>query len=401
MYLDRLTLGNVRTFRNLDLSLEPGSSVVSGPNASGKTNLLEAITLLATARSSRARADVELISREALRDDPLPAARLAAEVSTASGTVGVELAVTVREAAAADGRPPATGRRFRVNGVARRASDLIGQLRVVPFSADDLQIIAGSPGQRRRYLDITISQLDVRYVRALQRYQRVLTQRNGLLRRLQERRGRGVDELEFWDGELAAAGGVILAGRAAALAALAAGAAERWEQLAPSSPPLEVRYQPRLPPEQAEALPAAGPGGPEDATGAAQAALHETLLARRGDDIAAGMTRSGPHRDDVQFAIGEGEAGAFASRGEQRTLALALRLAEVALSHERTGDPPLLLLDDILSELDAARRERVLAAAYGVDQVLITTPDPDRPGAGELPDARRYRIENGELRAEG
>ena len=397
MHLDRLTLGNVRTFRNLDLSLEPGSYVVSGPNASGKTNLLEAITLLATARSSRARADIELIAREALRDDPLPAARLAAEVSTASGTVGVELAVTVREAAAADGRPPATGRRFRVNGVARRASDLIGQLRVVPFSADDLQIIAGSPGQRRRYLDITISQLDVRYVRALQRYQRVLTQRNGLLRRLQERRGRGVDELEFWDGELAAAGGVILAGRAAALAALAAGAAERWEQLAPSSPPLELRYQPRLPPEQAAMLSAAGPGGPEDATGAAQAALHETLLARRGDDIAAGMTRSGPHRDDVRFAIGEGEAGAFASRGEQRTLALALRLAEVALSQERTGDPPLLLLDDILSELDAARRERVLAAAYGVDQVLITTPDPDRPAASELPDARRYRIEDGEL----
>ncbi len=401
MHLDRLTLSNVRTFRDLDVSLEPGCYVVGGPNASGKTNLLEAITLLATARSARARADIELISRQALRDDPLPVARLAAQVSTAAAQVGVELAVTVRDAAAADGRPAATGRRFRVNGIARRASDLIGQLRVVPFSAEDLRIIAGSPGQRRRYLDITISQLDVRYVRALQRYQRVLTQRNGLLRRLQERRGRGADELEFWDGELAAAGGVILAGRAAALAALAAGAAERWEQLAPSSPPLELRYQPRLPPEQAAALSAAGPGGPEDATGAAQAALHETLLARRGDDIAAGMTRSGPHRDDVRFAIGEGEAGAFASRGEQRTLALALRLAEVALSHERTGDPPLLLLDDILSELDAARRERVLAAAYGVDQVVITTPDPDRPAAAELPEARRYRIEDGELHAEG
>ena len=401
MHLDRLTLANVRTFRALDLSLAPGCYVISGPNASGKSNLLEAITLLATARSARARADIELISRQALRDDPLPAARLAADVSTARGSVTVELAVTVREGAAADVRPAATGRRFRVNGVARRASDLIGQLRVVPFSADDLQIVAGSPGQRRRYLDITISQLDVRYVRALQRYQRVLTQRNGLLRRLQERRGRGADELEFWDGEAAAAGGVILAGRAAALAALAAGAAERWEQLAPSSPPLEVHYQPRLPPEQAAAIPAAAPGGAEDATGAAQAALHDTLLARRGDDIAAGMTRSGPHRDDVRFAIGDAEAGAFASRGEQRTLALALRLAEVALSHERTGDPPLLLLDDILSELDSARRERVLAAAYGVDQVVITTPDPDRPAAAELPEARRYRIEDGELRAEG
>ena len=398
MHLDRLTLTNVRTFRDLDLSLEPGCYVVGGPNASGKSNLLEAITLLATARSSRARADIELISRQSLRDDPLPGARLAAEVMTAAQPVSVELAVTARTAADAGGPAPATGRRFRVNGIARRASDLIGQLRVVPFSADDLQIISGTPAQRRRYLDITISQLDVRYVRALQRYQRVLTQRNGLLRRLQERRGRGVDELEFWDGELAAAGGVILAGRAAALDALSAGAAERWDQLAPSSPPLELRYEPRLPPEQASGLAA---GDAQDATGAAQQALRETLTARRGDDIAAGMTRSGPHRDDVRFLIGGEEAGAFASRGEQRTLALALRLAEVALSHERTGDPPLLLLDDILSELDAARRERVLDAAFGVDQVVITTPDPDRPAADELPDARRYRLEGGELYPEG
>ena len=402
MHLDRLTLTNMRTFRNLDMSLEPGGYVISGPNASGKSNLLEAITLLATARSSRARTDIELISQQALRDEPLPTARLAAEVTTAVQPVSVELAVTARAPADAGGRAGATARRFRVNGIARRASDLIGQLRVVPFSADDLQIIAGSPTQRRRYLDITISQLDVRYVRALQRYQRVLTQRNGLLRRLQERRGRGVDELEFWDGELAAAGGVILAGRASALDALAEGAAERWSQLAPSSPPLELRYEPRLPPEQASGVTGGEAGSPpEDATGAAQQALSETLIARRGDDIAAGMTRSGPHRDDVRFSIGDAEAGAFASRGEQRTLALALRLAEVALSHERTGDPPLLLLDDILSELDAARRERVLDAAFGVDQVVITTPDPDRPGAGELPEARRYRLEGGELRREG
>ena len=402
MHLDRLTLTNMRTFRDLDMSLEPGGYVISGPNASGKSNLLEAITLLATARSSRARADIELISRQALRDEPLPTARLAAEVTTAVQPVSVELAVTARAPADAGGRAGATARRFRVNGIARRASDLIGQLRVVPFSADDLQIIAGSPTQRRRYLDITISQLDVRYVRALQRYQRVLTQRNGLLRRLQERRGRGVDELEFWDTELAAAGGVILAGRALALDALAEGAAERWSQLAPSSPPLELRYEPRLPPEQASGVTDGEAGrGTEDATGAAQEALRETLIARRGDDIAAGMTRSGPHRDDVRFSIGDAEAGAFASRGEQRTLALALRLAEVSLSHERTGDPPLLLLDDILSELDAARRERVLDAAFGVDQVVITTPDPDRPGAGELPEARRYRLEGGELRREG
>ena len=122
---------------------------------------------------------------------------------------------------------------------------------------------------------------------------------------------------------------------------------------------MRVCYEPRLPPPQAELV--LGGAAPE----AAEAALLETLFARRDDDIAAGVTRSGPHRDDVRFTIGTQEAGAFASRGEQRTVAIALRLAEVALSRARSGDPPLLLLDDILSELDAARRERVLAAAYG------------------------------------
>jgi DNA replication and repair protein RecF len=370
MHLERLTLTNVRTFRRLDLGLAPGSYVVTGPNAAGKTNLLEAIALLATTRSSRAGADVELISQLALREEPLPAATLHADVVTAVEPVSVG--------------------RFRVDGIARRASELIGRLRVVMFSADDLHILEGSPARRRRYLDITISQLDRVYLRALQRYQRVLQQRNSLLRNLQERRGRP-DELDFWDQELAAAGAVVLHGRASALRALGRGAAAHYEALAPLVEPLEVCYEPALPgPAAATVLDASGVERVEEA-------LRETLEARRRDDLAAGMTRSGPHRDDVRFAIGGNDAGAYASRGQQRTAALALRLAEVALSLERTGDAPLLLLDDILSELDAQRRERVLAAAYGVDQVVITSPDEDRPTRDELPEAQRYRLEGGEL----
>lgn len=391
MQLERLTLTNVRTFRNLDVSLERGLHVVTGPNGCGKTNLLESIALLATTRSSRAGADVEIISQEALYEEPLPVARLYAEVVTNSEPVSVEVAITCRGSGIKGKQPPTAGRRFRVNGIARRASDLIGQLRVVHFSADDIQIIAGSPGQRRRYLDITISQLDSIYVRALQRYQRVLQQRNGLLRRLQERHGRSAEELDFWDGELAAAGGIVLVGRALALDALSRRAAEHHSQLAPESGSLEVCYQPRLPAAQIEII--LGGATPEEAA----VVFQETLLSRRADDIAAGVTRSGPHRDDVSFKIGDQEAGIYASRGEQRTVALALRLAEVAFSHERTGDPPLLLLDDILSELDVVRRERVLVAAYGVDQVILTTPDLDRPSKNELPGARRYSIERGKL----
>ena len=397
MRLERLALTNVRTFRELDMRFGGGLYVVAGPNASGKTNLLEAIALLATARSARARADAELISEQSLRGDPLPAARFAAEAATADGPVSVEVAIVARNPGEAAGRAAATGRRFRVNGVARRASDLIGRLRVTPFSADDLEIVGGSPGRRRRWLDVAISQLDAAYVRALQRYQRVLQQRNVLLRRLQERRGRAAGELEFWDGELAASGGTILAARASALRALAPGADERHRQLAPDAGPLEADYRPRLPPEAEEAVLRGGGADGEEAASAARAVFGEALRAARDGDLAAGVTRAGPHRDDVRFAIGGREAGAFASRGEQRTLALALRLAEIALSRERTGEPPLLLLDDVLSELDAARRARVLEAVREADQAILTTPDADRPGPDELPGALRYRIEGGAL----
>ena len=381
MHLAHLSLTNVRTFRQLELDLEPGIYVVAGENAVGKTNLVEAIALLATTRG-RHGTDLDLISWDAVADEPLPAARIAAAVETARGPVNLEVTVIARPGTAA--ATPPTSRRFRVNGVARRASDLIGRLRVVMFSADDLAIIEGAPSGRRRYLDITLSQLDSGYVRALQRYGRVLQQRNSLLRNFRERR-HDPSELDFWDEELATAGATILAARDRAIAALGPVAAERYAELARGESRLEVCYRPAVPdavtavvrePELAERL-------------------REAVAANRRSDIRRGLTQLGPHRDDVGFLLGGHEAGTFASRGEQRTAALALRLAEVELSRSSTGDAPVLLLDDILSELDAARRDRVLAVAYAVDQVVITTPDEDRPGRDALPDARRYRLADG------
>ena len=387
MHVSHLSLSNVRSFRRLEADLRPGMHVVTGPNGSGKSNLLEAIALLATTRSARTGNDADLIAWAALRDEALPVARLSAQVETAEGPVTVEIVVGGRAGGA--GEAPAATRRFRVNGVARRASDLIGRLRVVHFSADDLGIIEGAPAARRRYLDVTISQLDPVYVRALQRYQRVLQQRNSLLRRLQERRG-AASELDFWDQELAQSGAVVLTARSHTLAALARGAAARYHELAPDAEEtLSVCYRPALPAPLSDAI-----DGPAEELAPRLLATLDELRAR---DIQAGVTRIGPHRDDVTFLIGGHPAGATASRGQQRSAALALRLAEVALSTERTGDPPVLLLDDVLSELDAARRERVIATAYEVDQVLITTPDPDRPGRDELPAARRYRVAGGVL----
>lgn len=409
MHVARLTLRNVRTFRRLDLPLEPGIHLLVGPNASGKTNLLEAIVLLATTRlTRRGQADRDVISWTAMAEDPLPAARLSADVQTLGEPVTVEVVVATREtmparaapADAADQRvddspPPATSRRFRVNDVARRASDLIGRLRVVPFSADDLSIIDGPPANRRRYLDITISQIDSQYVRALQRYNRVLQQRNSLLRRLRERHGRA-DELDFWDEELARAGAVIVDGRAQALTALGQLAAARHAELAPEEAALTLEYHPA-------ALSPGPPPGPGDSAApdadrdpaTTEAHIAVALRAGRERDIHAGVTRTGPHRDDFSFLLGGHEAGPLASRGQQRTVALALRLAELTLSTERTGESPVLLLDDVLSELDAERRARVLGAAYQADQVLITSADEDRPAPHELPGATRYQLRDG------
>ena len=411
MHLSHLSLANVRSFRRLDLDLEPGSYVVVGENAEGKSNLLEAIALLATTRSQRPGADVELISWTALREEPLPAARLAGRVESARGSDTVEMSIAARalsapggsgEGAGAPGEgvdpaPPPTSRRFRLNGVARRASDLVGTLRAVLFSAADLGVVAGPPAAKRRYLDLTLSQLDGRYVRAAQRYARVLQQRNSLLRRLAERRGRP-DELDFWDEELAQAGSVLLADRARSIDRLAADAARRYAELAPGDAPLRPCYRPALPGPLAAALLAAG----GDGAGAGDwlsGAFREALAERRREDVAAGVTRIGPHRDDVAFLLGGRELAPTASRGQQRGAALALRLAEVELCRSRTGEPPVLLLDDVLSELDAQRRERVIEVAYGVDQLVVTTPDPARPPPGAVVGERRLRLAEGELRA--
>ncbi len=390
MQLSQLTLTHVRSFERLEMDFGPGVHVIYGENGSGKTNLLEAIALLSTARRARAGRDGELISWRALAEDPLPAAQLGATVDSATGRTTLDITVMARalrnSEAPESTDPPTATRRFRVNGVARRASDLIGRLRTVLFSADDVGLVEGAPAARRRFLDVTISQLEPLYVRALQRYGRVLAQRNSLLKRLQERRG-DAGELDFWDQEAAAAGAVLIRSRAELLERLDGLATVSHRELSTRAGALRIHYAPALPDDLRDGL--CEPG--------LDSRLVAMLRATRANDIRRAMTLHGPHRDDVAMLLDGHAAGAFASRGEQRTLALALRLGEVALSRERTGDAPVLLLDDVLSELDARRRARVVAAAYEVDQVFITTPDEDRPASAELPGARRYLLDQGAL----
>lgn len=371
MWIRHLSLTHFRNYRKQELSLPHGSVLLLGDNAQGKSNLLEAAFLLATARSQRAQTDGELIQWDVL-GEAQPVARVAAQIERRGGPLELEVVVVGRARAPGAARVQAS-KRLRVNGVARRQADVVGQLTAVFFSTDDMELIGGAPSSRRRYLDVTLSQLDRAYLRALQRYGKVVTQRNALLRRIQEGEA-DPEELVFWDQELAHHGAVLVGQRAAAVDALAKHAGEAHRRLSGGLEELAVAYQPRL--EGWDSSQLTVPAG------ALEAALRRALESGRRRDIGAGVTLSGPHRDDLVLTLNGVAAASFASRGQQRTAALALRLAEARFMADRKGDLPVVLLDDVLSELDEGRRRAVLESLGEWDQLLITSADADRFSEG-------------------
>jgi len=379
VYLRSLSLTNFRNYAEQTLETGSGRILLLGKNAQGKTNLLEAIDLLATGRADRADGDADYIAWN-MRADPQPFARIAATAVRSADEVTVELTVVGREGA----RGLVASKRFKVNGVARRGSDAAGQITAVLFTTDDMDLVRGSPGQRRRYVDVMLTQAAHGYGRTLSRYNKVVTQRNALLKSLQERRGKK-EELDYWDDEMSREGAAIARERALALVDLRPLATEMHARLSGDHEQFDVEYAARFADGWDAARLASAPL--EDA----EAALKEKLHANRTRDIAAGVTLSGPHRDDLTMTLGGESAASFASRGQQRTAALALRLAEARLLHARSGERPLLLLDDVLSELDEFRRASVLTAVES-DQVWITSPDPDRFDATFVKGATVYEI---------
>lgn len=275
---------------------------------------------------------------------------------------------------------------MKLNGVPKRIGAAVGRVTAVLFTADDLEMVTGSPSLRRRFVDIALSQVDSEYAADLRRYEKVLPQRNSLLKRIREGQA-GIAELEFWDEELAKYGGRILHRRAMALQKLAKLSAEAHISLA-SRETLDVRYKPRLDGCEAEAL--------EGLDSAVEAVAHALLRGQRRD-VAAGMTLNGPHRDDIELTLDGASASGYASRAQQRTIALAIRLAEARFLFDERAEVPLLLLDDILSEMDASRRESVLRALSDMGQMLITGADIDRFPADFAGGAQLLRLVAGRV----
>ena len=367
---------NYRNYERLDLDLEPGMILIQGGNGQGKSNLLEALYLLAIAKSPRTSTDGVLVRRQVPREETV--AQVFAEAQRDGGSVRVQIdfrgvpAEANSEALVKDGpleRPEEHGlqeapiqvqKHVRVNGVPRRTSELIGELNAVMFNAQDLDITLGSPVVRRRYLDIMISQLDHLYLRALQKYQRVISQRNYLLKAVRNGRSRP-GELDFWDDELVETGSYLMGRRAATVRALSQNArAIHWE-LTGHNEELQIVYRPNVD---------VGPGSSDEELGHA---LRKALELQRPKEMAYGFTMCGPHRDDLQMLIENMDAGLYASRGQCRTVVLSMKLAEASYLMDRSGQEPILLLDDVLSELDEARRAQVLAMAERYQQCFITT----------------------------
>lgn len=377
MHLTHLSLTNFRAFSRLDMALPnpPGVVLVVGDNAQGKTSLLEAVFYLATFSSFHANSDRQLINLLAAQD-ALSVARIVAEYWRSGRMHRLEVRVIL------DSVGP-TGRRLRkevlVDGVKRTVGQAVGNFLAVLFLPQMMQIIEGGPEERRRYLNLALSQVVPGYAEALSSYQQALQQRNALLKLLSERGG-AVEQLDYWDGLLAQHGATILLARLNAVQEMERLAARIHLRLTRNQEVLRWIYQPAYDPlPQPEGQYKLAIQTPVQRLGFTYEQLRrgfvERLLALRNEEIGRGVTTIGPHRDELRFWSNGLDLGDFGSRGQVRTALLSAKLAEAAWMHEKTGEWPVLLLDETLAELDVQRRADLLESQDEVQQVLMTTTD--------------------------
>ena len=390
-----LSLVNYRNFREVDFAPPAGVSVFHGGNAQGKTSLLEAAYTLAVGRSFRTERERQVLNFDAARDGAAAYITGIACVDGQSLMVVIGYQPAVREAGAdgggdANNPEPATlppvSKQIRVNRQPATAAGLVGRIAASLFSVDDLNLVLGAPAHRRRYLDVLISQADRSYLQALQRFQAALRNRNGLLRR---RREGHVDpeELEYWDEQLVQWGATVTFGRSKALARLTVFARRQHGELGEPGQDLALKY-----------LPSVSPGDDVEDTASA---FQRELQRSSARELATAVTAVGPHRDNFMMYVSGLDAAAFASRGEARTIALALRLAEAEYLAETRGDDPIILLDDVFSEMDHGRQERVLQKVSRYRQTLITTTEigPVREALGD--GAAYFGVADGAVSNEG
>jgi len=376
VFLANVSLFDFRNYAELELALERSATVFFGGNAQGKTNLLEAVALTALTRSPRTQQAGELVRFGQ------PTARVTCGVQSDAGLKELEVRISVSPATTSS----RASRRFTLNGIPKRSTDMMGSLRVVLFWPDDLQLVKGPGEGRRRFLNTLVSQIDPDHARQLTRYGHLLEQRNALLRAIREGR-QPMEGLDYWTNALAESGAAIMVERQRRLLELQPIAAAFHRELSDDRERLDLRYRP--------AGVQIGEAPPELVSEQLKVAMRDA----RDEEIGRGQTAVGPQRDDIEVWLDDHEARLFASQGQQRSAVLSLKLAELHYLAEVTGEQPVLLLDDVMSELDPARRERLLAALQPGPQALITAADLNDLPKSILERAAVFRVDQGTIHA--
>ncbi|MBR4659497.1 MAG: DNA replication/repair protein RecF [Clostridia bacterium] len=348
MRIKKLILNGFRSYQRAEFEPAKGLNLLYGANAAGKTNVLEAVFLCALGRSHRTSRDPELIGHG------LAGAYVGLELETQSGNRVIE--IKLRAGDDVNRNPRDKKQVFIDRQRAEKAGELMGVLNVVMFSPEDLALVKASPEVRRRFMDMELCQLQPAYYRKAAMYNAALRQRNALIK---EAFADPIDPemLDMWNAQLARTGAEVMRSRRRFMDVLSTIASDMHRRLTGGREQLFAFYQPNVPFDDKEA----------------EYAIYEALAASREEDIRRGFTSRGPHRDDIGIKLGDTDVKVYGSQGQQRTAALSLKLSEIALIREVVGESPVLLLDDVLSELDDDRQRALMESAFDCQCLLTAT----------------------------
>ncbi len=371
MYLEKLELKHFRNYEDVNVAFSPQVNVLIGKNAQGKTNLLESIYVLAMARSHRTSNDREMVT---FKKD---AALIRGGVHQRLGNTKLELLISRK------------GKKAKVNHLEKaRLSQYIGQLNVILFAPEDLALVKGAPSVRRRFIDMEFGQIDALYLHALTEYRAVLRQRNKYLKELQTKKATDKVYLEILSEQLSESGSQIIFKRLEFLQELEKYADKLHNQITQGKEHLQFQYESTLKEYQGKNVVEL------------KQSLIEQYKTMMDKEIFQGTTLLGPHRDDVRFMLNDKNVQVYGSQGQQRTAALSVKLAEIDLMKEKTHEYPILLLDDVLSELDGARQTHLLKTIQNKVQTFLTTPGLSDVAQQLINKPKIFRIDNGKITEE-
>ncbi len=391
MFLTHLSLSNFRTFSRLDMDIPRRILLLQGNNAQGKTSLLEAVYFFSTFTSIQTNVDRQTINFLAL-DEPIPVSRLIADFQRGDQHHQIEIRLILEKNGSQNSQ------RFRkeilVDGIKKSAHQAIGIFNAVIFLPNMTRIIEDGPEERRRYLNLALAQVVPGYAKALSEYTQTLAQRNALLKQIFERNSDS-GQLSFWDNLLAEKGALIIHERTKAIREIETLSTQIQRSLSKDQEILQFSYQPAL--MDTKNLINGNDSFPDPSE--IKDLLLKELKLKQKEEIQRGVTTLGPHRDELRFLVNDIDLGIYGSRGQIRTTMLSLKLGELEFMQSRTGEKPVLLLDETLAELDTHRRERLLHAIQDGDQTILTTTELDLFDQDFIRQSTIWHIQQGVIQA--